>query len=196
MTETLEIRAEGLENKLKNEIMAAFFLVFVSFCASIAAIVLCQDASIFASDVQMFRFIIPIVVLILAAFSLKMLIDMKTEQAVALGSGFVNLVLGPQELEGPISVLEGPTKDNLRRHGRSKFSIPWSSIEQFIVEPGRGRRSRSPPYFKVTIKGKKSDYDDGYFIRRQFFSAHEAKIVEFVRQKLGADQIILNDKLR
>jgi len=74
--------------------------------------------------------------------------------------------------------------------------VAWSTVQNFIVEPRRGHAKKgSPPYYKITFVGKGEDMNSSCYILREPFKRSDAQIIEFVKERVGDDHLVLNDEI-
>ena len=107
------------------------------------------------------------------------------------------LALNEKGVAGTSLLLEGVYSDKCIASKVADFSFAWADIHNFIVEPVRGSKSYgSPPYYKITFEGMSEKANASCFILRDYFKAHEAEIIKFVKKALGKEHVILNDEIK
>ena len=138
--------------------------------------------------------IMPILLLFIPGYGYTLLRQALVERKLFSKTDLNGLYLDKKGIGGPMLLLEGVFRERLRKARKPEFYLLWESIENFILEPVRGSMTYgSPPYYKVTFKGKTEKANASCFILRQYFEEREDEILKVVKEHLGADHIVNND---
>ena len=149
------------------------------------------------SDSTSFKQILPFILFFIPAYGLALIGQALGEKKMYLKAAMNGMLIDSEKISGPLALLEGPVRNYLRDIKKVPiFKIPHVKIENFIVEPSRGKKGQAPPYYKITIQGLDDGMATSYFILRHYFYGQEKQIVEAVSERIGKDRIIYNDELR
>jgi hypothetical protein len=69
--------------------------------------------------------------------------------------------------------------------------VKFSDVKEFSVEPTRGIKRVTPPYYKIKMK----DHEEYLYIERKRFYNLEVAFIDAIKSKLPIE-IVFNDKLR
>lgn len=138
--------------------------------------------------------IMPVLLLFIPGYGYTLFRQALVERALFSKTELNGLYLDEKGIGGPMLLLEGVFRERLRKARKPEFYFHWESLEDFILEPVRGSKTYgSPPYYKITFKGKSDKADASCFVLRQYFGERESEIIDVVKSHLGAEHIINND---
>jgi hypothetical protein len=91
----------------------------------------------------------------------------------------------------PFWAFEGIWREIAVECDKNYLFVSFTDISEFIVEPSRGIKRITPPYFKIKIKS----HEAYIFVQRNSFKGQERQFIESFQERLPI-QITLNDGLR
>jgi hypothetical protein len=190
------LSAKGLEDKYKKLIVAGAGFAVLGLMAVGAAYTYQHSKGVYHLEYKTFGQILPFLLLFISGYGVSIFRQGYGEKRLYYKAAMNGLMLDDRGISGPIALLEGPIRDHIRDVNKDcTFRVPWDAIEDFIVEPSRGKKGQAPPYYKVTIKGGDGGIQTSYFILRSFFMGREQQILDYVGTRLEAEHIVLNDEI-
>ncbi len=102
-----------------------------------------------------------------------------------------NVVLDNRGIYIPFWIFEGCWREIAMVCEKDFLFISFTEVSEFIVEPSRGIKRVSPPYFKIKIK----PHEEYIFVLRSTFKGQEKEFIDSVQARIPI-QITFNDNLR
>jgi hypothetical protein len=190
------LAAKGLEDKYKKLTVGGACFFVLGLVSVGAAFTYQHSKGIYHLDYKTFGQILPFLLLFISGYGYSIFRQGYGEKRLYYKAAMNGLMLDDRGISGPIALLEGPVRDHIRDVKKDCiFCVPWDAIDDFIVEPSRGKRNQAPPYYKVTVKGGDGGMQTSYFILRSFFMEREQQILDYVGTRLESEHIILNDDI-
>ena len=118
------------------------------------------------------------------------------QESIALFKKYINLnkfevMVGKNGIYFPFFIFEGTWREIAQDCYKNFLYVQYFEIQEFVVEPSRGMRRVSPPYFKIKI----NFHDEYIYVQRSAFARLEKDFVNSIQSKLPI-QITFNDSLR
>lgn len=101
-----------------------------------------------------------------------------------------NVFLDDASIYIPFILLEGFWREKCQNKDGNFLKVSFLNIEEFSVEPSKGIKRVSPPYYKLKLVGE----IENIFILRSYFKKRESEFIENVKKKIP--NIVFNDELR
>lgn len=101
-----------------------------------------------------------------------------------------NVFLDEANLYIPFILLEGFWREKCQNKDGNFLKVSYLNIEEYSVEPSKGIKRVSPPYYKLKLVGEK----EHIFILRSYFKKRENEFIENIKKKIP--NIVFNDELR
>lgn len=181
--------------KYNKLFLYGWFFLALGLSIMAASFLYNQSIGVYDVEYKSFAQIIPFILVFIPGYGVSLLVCAFKERGAFYKADMNGIMFDERGISGPIAFLEGPTRDYIRDRKKDIFfSVAWPYIENFIVEPRRGKRGDAPPYYKVTLKGTSGTKANSYFILREYFLDKEDEILNAVRKYLDEEQIVINDQ--
>lgn len=190
---TLSLEAPDVQKKYSKLVLSGLLFLFLGLAFIGGSFAYLDAKGVYAEDSGSLMQVMPFIMIFIPIYGWRIFKDGLHEKKLYQKSASKTLNIGEKGIYGPIILLEGPVRNRLRDAHKPDFHVDWDDVDKFIIEPQRGKKYSSPPYYKVTIKDKKDAFESSYFIIREYFKGQEAEIIKCVEAHLGADNVINND---
>ena len=102
-----------------------------------------------------------------------------------------NVVVDSRGIYIPFWLFEGLWREIAMKCDKNFLFISFAEVSEFIVEPSRGVRRVTPPYFKIKI----NSHEEYIYILRRSLKGQEKQFIESIQARLPI-QVTFNDRLR
>ena len=194
-SQELVLSAQNIEGKYIKLLWSGLLFLAIGLACCIGSFYYFYTIGEYDEDKQSLKQILPFLLCFIPVYGAQLIKKSLRERKLLSCSDIKELRFDEAGISGPIALLEGRVRDNLRELNKPSFHIPWDIIDNFIVEPVRGSKTySSPPYYKVTRKKTDGGLYTSYFILRDYFRDREQEILDFVGTRIDQDHVIINDK--